>query len=611
MTTVSPPRSASAYVQQASTTKKSGANPSTLTVSSVAAKNVYTYLAFGVPTEPLLPTSNITGAKLTIYTAAAWAAQTVEVRRLTAAFTASSVTWATKPTSDNGIIASVATGALAKNAKIEFNVLAILQAMQADSSRNFGFEVRFNGGSHTYTLANSGAFVAVLSIDYTTQPATPTALSPADDQVVSVPKPTLRVVSAQTTGQALNAINVQVSPTHNPVGSFDYTRTDVPTEVDLSIAPGAPTLAAHGASAWRARVRGFGNVWSNWSDWADYTYEPFGTLTILEPDVTPNDVVTDPSPPIIWSVSGMTQTAFRVFFTDPSLPAGSDVIFDSGIIMGAATTYTPTQSVATVSGHQYKVIVRVWDDKARVVNGGATEFVQTERLFTFVLTATVDPFTGVAVVDMAPLPFVELVGTRSTPPDGVQIIRDGVSVGVFDAADLHVSGDDYAFIDTLADPRREHTWLMRAIVNGEVSATNTLVTEEINPAGIWLSQPEKDRYLPFITQSSQAIGVTEDGGTFQILNGNYAVRVFGTQHGWAGTIVGEILATELSGDTTGAGLFDLFMLMRADQGDPAILSLLDMAIKVVPFNMTIAPTPTPGKNGDYVYAASLEFIEAP
>lgn len=611
MTSLALARTASTYVQQASSTKKAGANPSTLTVSSVTSKTVLTLLAFGIPAEVLLPTTMITSASLTIYSQAN-TAQLFEVRRLVAPFTASSVTWATKPAADSSVVASVTTGTVPKNGPIQFttNILTMLQAMQADASRNFGFELKISGGSKTYKLSNTGSYVAVLNVDYSLKPAPPSVLAPGQGQVVSVPQPTLRVAAPV---QTITGIRVQVDAAHDGVTpDFDYTLTSTVAEVNLAATPGAPTLAAHGVTAWRAQLQGPSGAWSDWSDWADYSYEPFGTVTITEPGPPPDDVVTDPTPPIVWSVSGMTQQAYRLFFTDPSLPASAPPIYDSGVVTSTANTATPTTDVASQTGHTYRVFVRIWDDKDRVVVGGATEFVETQRDFTYVLTATVDPFTAFTVDDMDPYPFANLRMTRATPPDGIQIIRDGVSVGVFNAADLHVSGDDYAFIDTTAAPRRSHTWSVRAIVNGEVSAANPTFTRELEPAGIWLSQPEKDRFLPFITQAAQAIGVSEDGGTFQILNGSYAVRVFGTQHGWSGTITGEILATTLTDAAlTGSDLFDLFMTMRADQGDAMILSLLDMAIKVVPFNMTIQPTPTIGRNGDYVYLASFEFIEAP
>ena len=51
--------------------------------------------------------------------------------------------------------------------------------------------------------------------------------------------------------------------------------------------------------------------------------------------------------------------------------------------------------------------------------------------------------------------------------------------------------------------------------------------------------------------------------------------------------------------------------MRADTFAATYLTLLDKNIKIVPFNMTVAPTPTVGKNEDYVYLASFDFIEVP
>ena len=287
-------------------------------------------------------------------------------------------------------------------------------------------------------------------------------------------------------------------------------------------------------------------------------------------------------------------------------------IWDSGIVTSIAETTTPDVDVAKVVGKEYLLTVEAWDGFNRVGNGGELEHVTETRTFTFELSAGVDPVDDFTLVDMAPYPFVKLTFTRTEAADGFQIIRDGVSIGVFDAADLLVSGDDYEYVDTLAAPRREHTWYVRAIVNGETSAVNTPRTMTIEPSGLWLCQPEQDRFLPFITLASQAVGLSEDGGTFTPLNAVHAVRVTGSLRGWSGTIVGEILATTLTGDVlTGSGLRDMFLEMRRDTGQPMILTLLDMNVKVVAFNMTIAPTPTIGRDEDYVYLASFEFIEVP
>lgn len=616
MTTVTLTRTQSAYTQKGSTTKKSGANPSTMPLSNSASKAVFIYLGFGIPAEALGPSAMIASAKLVMWNSAAWSGtHDLYARRNTSAWSASTITWATAAAGNPTTVAAYAVESFTNppiKSRWEFDVLPFLQLMQAEGGKNFGFQIRTATVSGTFKMLNSGVNTPVLILEYYVAPAKPTSLSPANGQVVSVPQPVLRINAVTTGGTVQNALQVQVDAAHDGVTPDWDSGTVVTTssQLDLSTIGGAPTLVDDGPQkSWRVRVRGTGDIWGAWSDWADFSYKSLGTLAVIEPPAYPDNVITDPTPPVTWELTGRTQQAYRLMFSDPSRPPGQDMVWDSGVVTSTAETATPSQPVATITGHMYRMTIRVWDTEPRVINGGATDFVETTQHFFFILTAEVNPVTNFVVEDLSPLPFVKLSFTRAEPPDGIQIVRDGVAIAVFDAAELHVSGDDYEWVDLTAAPRREHTWIVRAIVNGETSSVNLPQTLEIEPSGLWLSQPDKDRYMPFITEASQAVGLSEDGGTFQLLNGQFAVRVFGTQRGWSGTIVGEILATQLTGDQSGALLRDLYLQMRQDRGAPMILTLLDMNIKIVPFNMTIAPTPTLGRNGDYVYAASLEFIE--
>jgi hypothetical protein len=613
MPTVVLARTSGAYIQQAASTTRSGSNPATFPLTGGASsKAIYALLKFtNIPAEVFGPDSTITAATLSVVTVGHPSeAHEYAARRITETWLSGRVTWATRPAVHS--LTGVSTSeARVKGTRIFMDVLAHVQAMHA-AGVNFGFEVRFNDTtSHKHSLRNGSAEgdVATLTIEYSTSPLKPTGLSPADGQVVSEANPTLRITSGQASGQVVNAIQVQVDAAHDDVTPDFDTGTVLGSDMQIDLDDYTFTDLTDGqTTAWRARVRGNGNVWSEWSEWADFTYQQFGTLTLLEPQVAPDNKITDPTPPISWDFSE-PQEAYRLIFTDPALPPGLDVIYDSGMVTSSDETATPISPVATETGHTYRVTVRTWDAYPRVATGGVADYQEVSRDFTYELTAGVDPVTAFALENMTPYPFVKLTWTRAEPPDGFEIVRDGVSIGVFTAVDLLVSGDDYEYIDTTAAPRREHTWIVRAIVNGEVSATNTALTLEIEPVGIWLSQPEKERYLPFITLASQAMGLTEDGESVNVLGASHGTRIFGGQRGWSGTIVGEIMATPLTDTDTGAELRDQFLLMRQEQGETMILSLLDMALRIVPFNMTIAPTPTLGRNGDYVYAASFEFIE--
>lgn len=630
MTTVTLKRTVATHTQESYPTKATGGtNPKTLAIFNNGSKELRTLVTFAVPAEVLQAGTIITSATLSIRNVKSSGGTgptfRVRARRIIKAWTASKATW--NATSGSAGFIDTTETSVAKTSSPAagiwlFDVKA--QMIEANAAKKFyGFELRTdtNGiGSwgRDARFINSGTLIATLKLDYTTGPGVPTQLSPSNGQVVSSPKPILHTFGSFE-GELPTESRFQVNDTPSDTG-LDYDSGFFPNairylDLENAVAMGAPAfstpLVAGAVTYWRMCLKDDDGTISDWTPWQSFTYQPHGVLTMTLPAAPPANQVTDPTPPVGWTFTGQTQKAFRVIFTDPSLPVGANVVWDSGVVTSTVNTITPPVDIASVVGHTYNVQLTVWDTLTRVTDD---DRLVVNRDFTFELSAGVPGVTGLTPSDMDPLPFVKLEWSRSTAPDFFQIVRDGVSLGSFEAADLIVSGTSYAFIDTLAAPRREHTWVVRAVVNGETSAVNNPVTTTINPASIWLCDPATNRYLPFITQQAQAIGLSEDGATFNPLGSAYGVRVTGSLRGWSGSIVGEILATDLTGPTaevTGSKLRDLFLDLREDAGEPMVLSILDMNIKVVTFNMTIAPTPQLGHNEDYVYAAQLEFIEVP
>lgn len=620
MTTVTLKRTSSASIWEGAPSKPRGANPTKLSAfAGGSQKELRSLLGFGVPRDVFNPGTQITAAVLTLrntdtsYSSSA----TLTAKRITEKWTASKATWSNKPNTD-ATVTDVFKATSPKKGVWAFNVLPQIIEAQA-AGRLYGFQIaKTGGGANGITLINSGTYVATLQITYYTGPAVPTSLSPTDGQVVSSASPTLRVASAPA-GEPIFGMQVQVDPAQNgttPAYDSGWVSADsYAPAFNLTNGqhdgPNFTPLADGTTTYWRTRVRDLDGTTTAWTPWSQFTYRSLGTLTLLEPGAAPNNKVSDPTPPIVWDLAGRTQTMYRLWFTDPDKAPGADVIWDSGIVESAAETGTPSKAVCSVVGKTYVVHVSVWDEYDRVPTGGVSEHLEVSREFTYELSSSVNPVTNLNAVDMDPYPFVKLTWMRSEAADAYQIVRDGQSVDIITAAEALVAGDQYEYIDETAAPRRPHTWVVRAIVNGAVSSLNPQDTGYIQPAGLWLSQPELDRYLPIITQASQTVGMSEDGGTFNVLGARYGVRITGALRGMSGTITGELVTTPLTGETSGSDLRDLFELMREDTGEPMILTLLDKNIRVVPFNMTVAPTPTIGHDEDYVFTASFEFIQVP
>ncbi|GAA3509952.1 hypothetical protein GCM10022234_00100 [Aeromicrobium panaciterrae] len=609
MTTLTIPRTSSATNYEGSPTAKYGSTQTLLYMSNQATKRRFAYVASAMPAILLNPNTEIQSAKLYFRNKDAWAGSNqVTATMLSGAWSAANLSWNVKPATTL-LTASQTKVDAAANTLWELDVLAHLEAMQAGAP-NRGWRLSTNSNT-IRSIKNTGADAVALVVEYYVPPNKPTALSPADGQVVSLAKPSLKVTDVDPSLTAQVAIQVQMNST-NVWTAPTYDSGELPSTsstVDLSTVVGSPTLSPGDTRWWRGRVKGTGNIWSPWSDGAEFQYQPLGTLAILVPDAPPNNEVTDPTPPIGWDPS-FVQTAYRMFIVDPDLPPDSWVLYDTGLIAGAADTDAPDEGVITVVGKTYRTIVRSWDGYNRVSNGGVPEYVEASRDFTFELSAGVDPVTALAAVDLNPYPFVKLTWSRTTEPDMFQIVRDGVQIALVQAVDATIGGDDYEWVDSTAAPRQEHTWIVRAIVNGETSATNPDVTAEINPRGIWLCDPENDVYVTVITQDAQSMVLSESGETFTVLNAEYSVRTVSSLRGYTGSITGELFATELTGSLTGAQLRDMFLDVRDRYvGRQMTLTLADMALRVVPFNMTVSPTPHPGRDGDYRYVCSFDFIE--
>ena len=318
MSTVTLKRTQSVILTQSSPTAKHGSNPSTLPFRKGPTKAIQVLYGFAIPTAVLASSTQITAATLKLRNYEALPSTcTQTVRRLIEKWSASTVTWADSPLTD-GTETSQTKGSSPKTGAWAIDVLPQVQEMQA-AGKNFGFKVTQTAGIDAGgRWLNYGSYVATLTIVYSTGPSLPTRLSPANGQVVSAPKPVLRITSEQL-GEPIHEMQVQIDPGQDGVTpDFDSGWVDGTTaQLDTNDYVGAPTLAASEVTSWRTRVRDIDGTTTAWTPWQEYMYEPLGVLSILEPAPDPGNIVTDPTPPAIWELVGQAQAAYLVQFSDP------------------------------------------------------------------------------------------------------------------------------------------------------------------------------------------------------------------------------------------------------------------------------------------------------
>lgn len=612
MTSVTLNRATSAYTRKDNPKKAYGSNPSTLYVSNKTGKQRYAVLAFTLPSIVLQSDTVVTEAELVCKARSAFTGSSDLIfERVT-----TTKAWVAKKTTHNSADALAVADPItttysnpAAKTPIVTNVLPHLQAWRAGAPVN-GWRVRTTDVNYR-GIANNKNDVPTLRIVYFIAPKKPGAMTP-HQQVVTEVKPKLIFQDVDPNDAAQTGVVVQINNADSGWTTPLFTSAVVPTSdtmVDLAAVAGAPSLGLpYPRLYWRCKQIAIGNSESPWSDVAWYEFAALGTLAITLPAAAPNNIVNDSTPPIGWTFSG-TQTGYRVTVfklgADPAAPP----LFDSGQLTGSDDTITLPAGVISAPGVTYVVRVDVWDDQPRPLVDGMTQFVRAEREFTFELSNTVAPVTDLTHVDMAPLPFSKLTWDRSTVADAFAIVRDGAIAAVLDAIDVFVGGTSYAYIDELAAPRRPHVWSVLAIVDGVTSDSNPTVTGEIEPAGIWLSAPDDDEYITVITTSGQTANLSENGETFRPLNSKYGIRITSGLNGYEGSIVGELLATELTAAKTGAELRDDFLAAREQLNKRRILSMGDQSFAVIAYDMTISPTAHRGRNGDYVYPCGFNFMQ--
>jgi hypothetical protein len=176
--------------------------------------------------------------------------------------------------------------------------------------------------------------------------------------------------------------------------------------------------------------------------------------------------------------------AWRKFVTLAS--DHTEIVADSKKQDGTDLSWTPPKKKLQDDG-AYTLFVRVWDGVDRVATPGDPLYAQATRDFTFQYDATVDAPTMVGAAQQGVSPFVEVTFTRATAPDSWTILRDGkvIDAGI-DPVDTFTTGTTHVYVDAGANPQVQHSYEVRAVVNGKASPKSAAGTVTTRPGGAWI-----------------------------------------------------------------------------------------------------------------------------
>ncbi|MDQ0793554.1 DNRLRE domain-containing protein [Streptomyces sp. B1I3] len=576
------------YVKQNRPSDKH-ASSDMLEFTNISGKQRFAYLSFA---RPFPKGVTILSAKLRMTSRYdEVGTTTVTLKKVTQAWTSTKMTWNNKPAVTTTDSKSVTKGTSPQYTVWEFDVTSHMQAV-ADGAAWYGW--RFETSNTTYYRQFYSANASVsgrsvkptLELTYIEKPSKPTFMSPSGGRATSLAKPILRFDFTDAQGSTtMQALQVQMNPTNAFTAPAFDTGTYLASVPQLDLNDTAYAGLADAATVyWRVRVQDSSGLWSSWSDATSFTRRIKPTLTMLNP---PANTIDEPTPPVIWSLTGGTQTAYQVIVSD----AEGDWLYMSGKYTSTDVDYTIPAGVITRDDATYDITVRVWDTYSRESTPGDPAYMSVTRSVVYDYDATTDPVTSLVATTQLPTPVVKLTWNRATAPDSFVVRRNGeVIKALLEPVQALVSGTSYQFLDYEASPRRSHVYTVQSVVNGKTSASNPTVTIKPESVGIWLMDPAENVYVQLMDADEGTWAMGEDAGMYSPLGGTKSVRVTQALRGHEGSLTGLLMETPLSAKTITQQEEDVYKL-KSRPGKTYTLALSDMSFPVVIGNVVVAPLP--------------------
>lgn len=431
----------------------------------------------------------------------------------------------------------------------------------------------------------SSEFGPRLVVEYTMAPPQPSDLTPSGGRAVSLARPTLLFGYSSADASPLTSIQVQMNE-----GVADFTTPDHDSgEVASTLAQYLVPFDINAAEVWfwRARVKNASGVWSAWSNAAEFTRVVKPTLTITAPGDTPNDVVTDATPPFGWTFSG-TQLLYRVLVSD--LTTGA-LLWDSKTVASSDLSVTyPATAPLLQSGGSYRVTVQATDDVGRVASPGDPVYVSASRDFTFVLSTVAVPTTGLTASVTPGDPRVALSWSRTEAPDAWLISRDGVAVARVDGPDLLISGTTYGWTD-LGVATGDHEWSVASVANDETEDDAPTVAGSVTVHGVWLMTLDDEHAVNMAGAEGRAarpsVAAQEVSEVHLPLGATNPVLITQAVFGRRGDDGGNLVLAERGSSTLASktAAWDAIVdRERYPRGTPMMLTWSDTPMRVFIFN---------------------------
>lgn len=453
----------------------------------------------------------------------------VEAVRVTSPWAASTVDWYNAPTLATAApIAGVTT--LASGGEQTLWAIDVTQIYQAfaNGTANYGLMLQQSTGSNEVDFyASESVHKPYMIIEWSLPPRTPTVLKPAGTNI-SIQNPVFACDYTDGAGNsAIQSMRVQVSATSNwttpdwdsGAVAVDHPQLDSSTTSWTGLADAASTY-------WRACTQDGDGNWSGWSDAVQITRHVKGTLTITGPaqpagGLDAYGTTGDYTPTFTWSLTGATQRHYRVLVYDV---AANTLVVNSGLLAGTVTSWQVPAKKALKDGRNYKMVLRVYDQwvpREDCVNDPG--YTVAYRYFNVTPGATATPSALSATTTGA---WVDLsITLGGSAPDTFVVERNGVCIatGIVPGTLTQPSSGVYSWRDWTAPADQPLTYVVRADVNGVLSAGGPSATITPVIEGVWIGDPATGTQIQ-LAGTGISHSVTDEDEVFQPMGNGDVVR---------------------------------------------------------------------------------------
>lgn len=538
---------------------------------------------------------------------------TIQVRRVIAPMVGglTNLTWNNRPGNTTTDMAAITKSNPAQGEKWSFDITALMNTISAGAPW-YGLVVYLQSAPDGYTRyflnerSGRGAPPTVRA-QWSAAPEKPTNVTPSGGRVVSVARPWITTDFIDRNGNTdMKAMDIQIASS-----LAGWTETDgfpAPDE-SQTILTGSPA-----AQLWfdleldefvylTVALQDADDLWSKYSDPVQFGREALGTVELVYPAESPNDYVEDSTPRIQWTFSGV-QTAFQVLVYNRDTGTLS---YDSGKTYSAELSHTPFQSIISLNYTRYEVEVRVWDDKNRVTTINDPSFASVSREFEYHFTSSVTPVSSTVISAVPGTPWVQIDFERPTPPDYIDITRDGEFIRQnIDPNTLLLPGETtkYRFVDKTPPPRLSHDYLVVTKVN-EQSVESDVLTITTTPTTAYLCTVDSDNLVVPLLNYDNGMKRGDDASQVDILGAALSFVVYRGSKGWSGTFAGDV-SGELVPDSSAEELLrQLEAVMYTTQGQRLALSWADKMVVGYAWGMESKPVVY---NEEIVHRVSFQMI---